>query len=60
MSAPDTSTEAFANTRGSVEDLPDYTLLFARCPGAPYCGHLARLVAFGRGIRRRPSPEHPE
>ena len=29
-------------------------LSFARCPGAPYCGHLARLVAFGRRIRRRP------
>jgi EmrB/QacA subfamily drug resistance transporter len=24
---------------------------FARCPGAPYCGHLARLVAFGRRAR---------
>jgi EmrB/QacA subfamily drug resistance transporter len=24
---------------------------FARCPGAPYCGHLARLVAFGRRLR---------
>jgi hypothetical protein len=24
---------------------------FARCPGAPYCGHLARLVAFGRRVR---------
>ena len=26
-------------------------LAFARCPGAPYCGHLARLVAFGRRVR---------
>src|SRR5262245_57332247 len=25
---------------------------FARCPGAPYCGHLARLGALGRGMRR--------
>jgi EmrB/QacA subfamily drug resistance transporter len=25
---------------------------FARCPGAPYCGHLARLVAVGRKMRR--------
>ena len=24
---------------------------FARCPGAPYCGHLTRLVAFGRRVR---------
>jgi EmrB/QacA subfamily drug resistance transporter len=24
---------------------------FARCPGAPYCGHLAALVAFGRRMR---------
>ena len=24
---------------------------FARCPGAPYCGHLAQLVAFGRRVR---------
>jgi EmrB/QacA subfamily drug resistance transporter len=24
---------------------------FARCPGAPYCGHLARLVAAGRRAR---------
>jgi EmrB/QacA subfamily drug resistance transporter len=27
-------------------------LSFARCPGAPYCGHLARLVAAGRRVRR--------
>jgi sugar phosphate permease len=26
-------------------------LSFARCPGAPYCGHLARMVAFGRRMR---------
>jgi EmrB/QacA subfamily drug resistance transporter len=24
---------------------------FARCPGAPYCGHLAGLVALGRRLR---------
>jgi EmrB/QacA subfamily drug resistance transporter len=24
---------------------------FARCPGAPYCGHLARVAALGRRIR---------
>jgi EmrB/QacA subfamily drug resistance transporter len=28
---------------------------FARCPGAPYCGHLARLAAFGRRIRGLPA-----
>lgn len=27
-------------------------LTFARCPGAPYCGHLARVAAFGRRMRR--------
>jgi sugar phosphate permease len=26
---------------------------FARCPGAPYCGALARLVGFGRRARGR-------
>jgi EmrB/QacA subfamily drug resistance transporter len=26
-------------------------LSFARCPGAPYCGYLARLVAVGRRVR---------
>jgi EmrB/QacA subfamily drug resistance transporter len=26
-------------------------LSFARCPGAPYCGHLARAVALGRRVR---------
>jgi EmrB/QacA subfamily drug resistance transporter len=26
---------------------------FARCPGAPYCGHLARVAAFGRRMRAR-------
>lgn len=30
---------------------------FARCPGAPYCGHLARVVAFGRRMRRRAPAE---
>jgi EmrB/QacA subfamily drug resistance transporter len=30
-------------------------LSFARCPGAPYCGHLARLVGFGRRIRGLPA-----
>jgi hypothetical protein len=39
------------------EDAETLALAFARCPGAPYCGHLARLVAFGRRIRRRPAAE---
>src|SRR3954447_14955757 len=26
-------------------------LSFVRCPGAPYCGHLTRVVAFGRRVR---------
>ena len=28
-------------------------LSFTRCPGAPYCGHLARAAAFGRRVRTR-------
>jgi EmrB/QacA subfamily drug resistance transporter len=28
---------------------------FARCPGAPYCGHLARLVTLGRRLRGLPA-----
>ena len=28
-------------------------LSFARCPGAPYCGHLARAVALGRRVHTR-------
>jgi hypothetical protein len=32
-------------------------LSFARCPGAPYCGHLARLVALGRRIRGLPAAQ---
>ena len=28
-------------------------LSFARCPGAPSCGHLARVVTFARGMRER-------
>jgi EmrB/QacA subfamily drug resistance transporter len=35
------------------EDVETVALAFARCPGAPYCGHFARVVAFGRRIRRR-------
>jgi EmrB/QacA subfamily drug resistance transporter len=32
-------------------DVEVVALSFARCPGAPYCGHLARAVAFGRRVR---------
>jgi EmrB/QacA subfamily drug resistance transporter len=33
------------------EDAEAVAFSFARCPGAPYCGQLARLAAFGRRIR---------
>ena len=33
------------------EHVETVALSFARCPGAPYCGHLARVVAFGRRVR---------
>ncbi|HWE09176.1 MAG TPA: DHA2 family efflux MFS transporter permease subunit [Solirubrobacteraceae bacterium] len=33
------------------EHVETVALSFARCPGAPYCGHLARAVAFGRRVR---------
>jgi EmrB/QacA subfamily drug resistance transporter len=33
------------------EEVETITLSFARCPGAPYCGYLTRLVMFGRRIR---------
>jgi EmrB/QacA subfamily drug resistance transporter len=33
------------------EGVKAVSLAFARCPGAPYCGHLARVVAFGRRVR---------
>lgn len=35
------------------EDVEMVALSFAGCPGAPYCGHLARVVAFGRRVRPR-------
>jgi EmrB/QacA subfamily drug resistance transporter len=37
------------------EDAEAVAFAFARCPGAPYCGHLARLAAFGRRLRPRPA-----
>src|SRR3954453_5582226 len=33
------------------EHVEAIALSFTRCPGAPYCGHLARVVAFGRRVR---------
>ncbi|MCW3065717.1 MAG: transporter [Solirubrobacterales bacterium] len=32
-------------------NLETIAMSFARCPGAPYCGHLARIVALGRRVR---------
>ena len=47
--------------RREVEDVHVATLAmsFARCPGAPYCGHLARVAAWGHRVRvavARPRP----
>ena len=33
------------------EDVQTLALSFTRCPGAPYCGHLARAVALGHRVR---------
>jgi EmrB/QacA subfamily drug resistance transporter len=33
------------------ERVQTVALSFTRCPGAPYCGHLARVAAFGRRMR---------
>jgi EmrB/QacA subfamily drug resistance transporter len=33
-------------------------LSFARCPGAPYCGALARIAGWGRRIRGRPASQN--
>ena len=33
------------------EEVEAVTISVIRCPGAPYCGHLARLAAFGRRMR---------
>jgi len=37
------------------EEVEAVAFSFARCPGAPYCGALARLAAFGRRTRKRPA-----
>jgi EmrB/QacA subfamily drug resistance transporter len=39
------------------EEVETITLSFARCPGAPYCGALTRLVLLGRRIRGRPAEQ---
>jgi EmrB/QacA subfamily drug resistance transporter len=33
------------------QEVEAITISFVRCPGAPYCGHLARVVAVGRRMR---------
>jgi MFS family permease len=33
------------------EEVETIALSFARCPGAPYCGHLARAAAIARRLR---------
>jgi len=35
----------------AAEDVETVALAFTRYPGARYCGHLARTVAFGRRVR---------
>jgi EmrB/QacA subfamily drug resistance transporter len=37
--------------------MADLAMSFARCPGAPYCGHLARAVTRGRRVRARARSE---
>ena len=33
------------------EHVETVAMSFVRCPGAPYCGHLARVAAFARRLR---------
>jgi MFS family permease len=39
------------------EEVQTIALSFARCPGAPYCGHLARAVALARRMRHAAAPQ---
>jgi hypothetical protein len=39
------------------EQVEAVALSFENCPGAPNCGHLTRLAALGRRIRRRPAAQ---
>jgi EmrB/QacA subfamily drug resistance transporter len=41
------------------EDVRTVALSFSRCPGAPYCGHLVRAVAFGRRARALAGSRRP-
>ena len=50
---------SFPPRRVTDEEVETIAVSFARCPGAPYCGHLARLVAFGRRIRGRTAAAKP-
>jgi predicted MFS family arabinose efflux permease len=34
------------------EQVEAVAISFVRCPGAPYCGHLARVAAFARRLRK--------
>jgi hypothetical protein len=43
----------------SDENVRTVALSFARCPGAPYCGYLARAAAAGRRARARARLIHP-
>jgi EmrB/QacA subfamily drug resistance transporter len=47
--------------RRELEDVHVETVAmsFARCPGAPYCGHLARVVAWGHRMRLAPARSRP-
>jgi EmrB/QacA subfamily drug resistance transporter len=46
--------------RAADEHVETVALSFARCPGAPYSGHLARLVAVGQRLRGHRSAEPAE
>jgi EmrB/QacA subfamily drug resistance transporter len=43
--------------KGAVEneEVETIALSFARCPGAPYCGYLTRVVALARRMRKAPA-----
>jgi EmrB/QacA subfamily drug resistance transporter len=47
--------------RREPEDVHAETLAlaFARCPGAPYCGYLARVAAWGHRVRGAVARSHP-
>jgi EmrB/QacA subfamily drug resistance transporter len=43
--------------RHASRDVATAAMAFARCPGAPYCGHLARLVTHLKPPRHRQLPQ---